>query len=61
MRLGNRISQTARRRLRTLDKLRTKVADASYTEVGQYALLMFCAAALVLAVNLVALGALLFL
>ncbi|MBB1153456.1 hypothetical protein [Amycolatopsis dendrobii] len=59
MTAGGRISQAARRRLRAAGKIRTKFADASYTEIGQYALVMAGAAFLLLLVNMVALAMLL--
>lgn len=59
MTAASRFRQAARRRLRAADKLRAKFVDASYTEIGQYALVMTGAAFLLLLVNLVALAVLL--
>jgi hypothetical protein len=59
--IADRIREAARHGLRAADKFRTKVVDASYTEIGQYALVMAGVAVLLLVVILAALAVMLFL
>lgn len=58
---AERIRWWASRRLRAADRVRIEYVDAAYTPIGQRALVMFGAALLVLIINLIVLGAQLFL
>ncbi|WP_372663692.1 hypothetical protein [Amycolatopsis kentuckyensis] len=53
----DRLRAWAARRLRAADRARTLFIEASFTEIGQYSLVMFGLALFVLVVNLAWLGA----
>lgn len=56
-----RLRSWTSRRLRAADRVRISFVEASFTEIGQYSLVMFGLALCVLVVNLAWLGAILLL